>query len=279
MENELILRRTWRHVSLRTHFATGNEKPLGVITRHRRAGSSAGSRSTAPTAARQDSCSVTMKTMMNNNIRQKKFDQMLLMHHNKTNTGKKINPHPAGGCQPLLRSSSRRAVSQALLMDSDPPARLWQRQPGAPALASDGNLQPEGWSTPQLYKEALWDLWEYFRTDIKKANFRGPDVTWVCQTSTGSGVSESAAELSSSKHSSSAVWPWVSSRTLRRFSQCLPHGVLDCCHNLNIFPSLQSFLLLVIIVLSEKWDWGSITFPSEGQAGKFWPAPNDFVSR
>lgn len=122
--------------------------------------------------------------MTNNNIRRKKFDQMLLMHHNKPDTGEKINPHPAGSCRLLLSSSSRRAVSRALLMDEDPPAQLWQCQPGAPAPASDGNP-----SALKLYKEALWDLWEYFRTDIEKADFRGPNVTRVCQTSTSSGVS------------------------------------------------------------------------------------------
>lgn len=133
------------YLSTKTHF-------LPLLMKHG-AGSSAISAisgSTAPTTAQQDSCNVILKTVINNNIRQKKFDQTLLMHRNKTNKGKKKNPHPAGSCRLLLRSSSRRAVSWALLMDDDPPAQLFAGQQAVPARS----IRPgQGWKPFSLRDE------------------------------------------------------------------------------------------------------------------------------
>lgn len=113
------------------------------------AGSSAISGNTAPTTARQDSCNVIPKTMINNNVRQKKFDQKLLMHHNKPNKDTKISP-PGGSCRLLPRSSWRRAVSWALVTDDDPPARQFAGQPAVPARS----ISPgQGWKPFSLRDE------------------------------------------------------------------------------------------------------------------------------
>lgn len=107
-------------LSTNTLFPKVRKSPsVSSLSKHG-AGSSAISGSTAPTTARQGSCIVIPKTMINNNIRQKKFAQTLLMHHNKTNDEKKCPPS-----RQLLRSSSRGVVSWAPLMDDEPPAQLF----------------------------------------------------------------------------------------------------------------------------------------------------------
>lgn len=79
------------YLSTKIHFSVSKKMPLGVIMNPALAAVPS-SRNTAPTTARQDSCSVIPKTMIKDDIRQEKLDQMLLMHHNKTHK-KPNSPH------------------------------------------------------------------------------------------------------------------------------------------------------------------------------------------
>lgn len=115
--------------------------------------------------------------MIKDYIRQEKFDQTLLMHHSKTQQ----NPahHPAGSCWLLLRSSSRRAVSWAVLMDDDPPLQLFagQQVEAARSITPIHGWKPFSLKDKKVLSSSKRDLQKSFKMGTREMTFSRPNAT------------------------------------------------------------------------------------------------------